>query len=138
MRDELLTDGRGREYPIPYNAIGTFTDDIQQLVVSANGKVAYAGVGDVFHVEGDDGGTETIRCCLGTTPSPRLLLFLAPPPPGPVVTEFSVLLCTVLLSSTFSVSTTDAMPNTVMPCGCVVLKLPRIFSATLVSPHVRG
>ena len=41
---------------VPYNAIGTFTDDVQQLVVSANGKVAYAGVGDVFHVEGETVG----------------------------------------------------------------------------------
>jgi len=48
----LWREGKREENPVPYDAIGTFTNDIQQLVVSANGKVTHAGVRDVFHMRG--------------------------------------------------------------------------------------
>ena len=58
---------------------------------------------------GTKGGTETIfdvfRGRLRVLAS--LIIILAPPPLGPVVTVISTLLCSVLLPNTFPVSTPD-------------------------------
>jgi hypothetical protein len=41
----------GEEETIPYDAIGTLANDIQKLIVTADGsKIAYAGVCNVVHV----------------------------------------------------------------------------------------
>jgi hypothetical protein len=80
----------------------------------------------VLHVEGDDGGTETIRRCPGTSPT-SLIIILAPPPLGTVVTMISALLCSVLLSSTFTVSTPDQYRTTIIAMQVHRTQTPLIF-----------
>jgi hypothetical protein len=92
----------------------------------------------VLHVEGDDGGTETIDA-VGHWHVSSLIIILAPPPPGPVITVRSALLCSVLLSNTFPVPTPDPMPNyNHRHASTSYSNSLDFFSTTLVSPHVRG
>jgi hypothetical protein len=126
MRYELLTEGKGQENPIPYDAIGPFTDDIQQLVVSANGKAAYAGVCDVFHVEGTKGGTETIRRCPGTFPSPRLAYYYSSAT-ATRTRRYSVFCSALFCSALQHVPCVHTGSNAELqspPCECIVLKFP--------------
>ena len=45
-----IRDKRKKTECLPDDAIGTFTNDIQELVVTTNSEIANAGVCDVFHV----------------------------------------------------------------------------------------
>jgi len=87
---------------------------------------------------GTKGGTETIFDVRGRLRVlASLIIILAPPPLGPVVTVISALLCSVLLPNTFPVSTPDH-PNYNHLHASASYSNSLDFCQTLDSPHVRG
>jgi hypothetical protein len=58
--DELRGRGVGYREQLPNNTIGTFTDDIEKLVVTTCGKVGYAGIYRVLHVVSREGERDAV------------------------------------------------------------------------------